>query len=101
MITLLTNNFTLSVRSIREDEVRLIDIPIGSKLQYIKKTSGYHAYYEMNTYSLQCLFDKEKVMISCSMYKGGNEPWVNCIKGNLFSNKKHYWSETFNEDFPE
>jgi hypothetical protein len=98
-MTVLTNKIELCART--NNDTGLIDIPIGSSIEYINKKTGYHAYYEINTYSLFCRYKEKDIIISCSKYVGGNEPKVDCIKGNLHSNKKHYWSETFNETFPE
>jgi len=100
-MTILTNNIDLSVRINEDGEVGLIDIPAGSRLEYIKQSTGYHAYYEIHTYSLLCKYKEKNIIVSCSKYVGGREPKVDCVKGNLYSNKKYYWSDTFNEDFPE
>ncbi len=101
MTTVLTNNIDLSARINEEGEVGLVDIPAGSQLEYIKQSTGYHAYYEIHTYSLFCKYKEKDIIISCSRYDGGKEPKVDCVKDNLHSNKKYYWSETFNEYFPE
>ena len=101
MTTVLTNNFDLSVRINEEGEVGLVDIPAGSQLEYIKQSTGYHAYYEIHTYSLFCKYKEKNIIVSCSKYVGAKNYKIDCVKGNLHSNKKYYWSETFNEDFPE
>jgi hypothetical protein len=100
-MTVLTNNFPLSLRVINDDKASLTEVPVGSKLNYIRQTTGYHAYYEMHTYTLYCLFDSTEVLISCSKYVDGKEPKVDCIKGNIHLPKKYYWSEVFDEVFPK
>ena len=100
-MTVLTNKIELSARTKNDDDIGLIDIPVGSSIEYINKKSGYHAYYEIHTYSLFCKYKEKDIIISCSRYNGGKQSKVDCVKGNLHSNKKYYWSETFNETFPE
>ena len=76
-------------------------IPAGSSIEVLEKTAGYHAYYEMHTYKLSCKFENNIVSLSFSKDKYGKQPKVDCVEGNLFSNKKFWWSDVFDEDFPE
>ena len=101
-MTVLTNNIDLSVRLNEEGEVGLIDIPEGSEIYFVDMSpAGYHAYYEIHTYRLNCRFNGKNIIISCSKYVGGKQPKVDCVKGNLHSRKIYYWSEVFNEEFPK
>lgn len=101
-MTILTNNINLSARLDRDKESGggFVDIPVGSKIIFSNMSSGLHAYYEIHTYSLNCIFDGKSIIISCSKYVGGREPKVDCIKDNMFKRKVYYWSEVFNEEFP-
>lgn len=82
------------------------DVPIGSKLEYIDtKTSVMH-YYEMFTYVISCnLIDenekKHPVKIRCSKYMGSTKYKVDCVKDNIHEQKKYYWDEVFDVEFPE
>ena len=98
----LTNKIDLSVYN----NNTMLDIPIGSRLQHVETHTSLMAYYEMFTYVIDCNLIgednvKTAVNIRCSKYIGSKEPKVDCVKGNLHSNKKFYWSEVFDEDFPE
>lgn len=98
----LVNKFELS--SYNNNNV--LDIPAGSRLQHIKTHTSIMAYYEMFTYVIDCSLVlegnvKKNIVIRCSKYIGAKEPKVDCVKGNLHSQKKYYWSEVFDEEFPE
>ena len=100
-MTVLTNNFSLLLNVInRNSPKRKIEIPEGSKISYVRKTSSYHAYYEIHVYKLYCLFEGQEFIIPCSKLPEGKELKVDCIKENLHTNKKYYWSSVFNEPFP-
>jgi len=98
---ILTNNFSLILNVINDNSpARRIVIPEGSKISYVRKTSSYHAYYEIDVHKLYCLFEGQEILIPCSKLPEGKEPKVDCIKENLHQNKKYYWSSVFNEPFP-
>ena len=98
---ILTNNFSLILNVINDNSpARRIVIPEGSKISYVRKTSSYHAYYEIDVYKLYCLFEGLELLIPCSTLPEGKEPKVDCVKENLHHNKKYYWSAVFNEPFP-
>lgn len=100
---ILTNKIELNVRTKDNDETRLSNIPAGSRLKYDRQSSGYHAYYEIHTYSLFCSYKEKDIIISCSKYVGGKEPKLSRynIKQNSENARDYFWSEVFNEDFPE
>ena len=102
-MTVLTNNIALNVRTKVGDEISLIEIPVGSRLEYISKSSGYHTYYEIHTYSLFCKYKEKDILIRCSKYAGGKETKLSSYNIKQISEKArdYYWSEIFNEDFPE
>ena len=85
---------------------KILDIPVGSKIQHVKTHTSIMAYYEMFTYVIDCnLIVEENVktdfVIRCSKYIGSKDHKVNCVKGNIHSQKNYYWSDVFDEDFPE
>ena len=96
------NKIELETRiNLKEDEQSkgLVSIPIGSNLNCFEIKKGYHAYYEINTYSLFCRFEEKEVIVSCSKYVGASQPKIDCVKGNLYSKKQFMWSEVFEQDF--
>ena len=87
-------------------EMKMLDVPVGSKFEHIKTTTNLMAYYEMFTYNIECNLTLEKeekipINIRCSKYVGGKHPKVDCIKGNLHKQDRFYWPDVFDEDFPE
>ena len=101
-MTVLTNKVELCLSTNDVIKPRLIDIPTGSKIELIKHTSSYHAYYEMHTYRLICSIEDSNVIISCSQYVGSKEPKVSkyCIKNKLERESNYLRAEIFKEDFP-
>ena len=95
-MTILTNKLNLIAYVINKP----ITIPAGSSLEVLEKSSGYHAYYEMHTYKFICKFENNIVSLSFSKDKYGKQPKVDCVEGNMFSNKKHWWPDVFDEEFP-
>ena len=84
----------------------MIDIPTGSRLEYIETKTSLHAYYEIFTYVISCNLinedeSKTPVDIKCSKYVGTKNYKVDCVKGNLHKRKMILWNEVFNEEFPE
>lgn len=77
-----------------------IIVDAGEELFFSSITSSYHSYYEMHTYKLKCMYKDKEYTISCSMYKGGSQPKVDCIEGNLFKNESFYWKDVFTKEFP-
>ena len=101
-MTTLVNKFEL----VSYNDGKMFDIPVGSKLQHIKTHTSIMAYYEMFTYVVSCnLIEdgniKKTLDIRCSKYIGAKEPKVDCVKGNIHTRKNFYWSEIFDEEFPE
>jgi hypothetical protein len=99
---IIINEIDLETRvNLKEEEKNqgLITIPAGSELNCFKISKGYHAYYEIHTYSLICKFNDKEIIVSCSKYVGGKYPKIDCIKGNLHSRKQYMWPEVFKQDF--
>ena len=96
----LTNKLPLTCSTIAGEQISRVDVPINSVIEFVEMTKSYHAYYEIHSYSLKCLFNNKEVSIPCSMYVNGVQPKVDCIKDNLHKNKTYFWPEVFDEEFP-
>ena len=98
---LLKNKRVLNVYQVLHNgQTIFLEVPEYSSMEFISKSKSYHAYYEMYTFKLKCIFDNKNINFSCSMYKGAKEPKVDCVKDNLFKHKTILWSEVFDECFP-
>lgn len=96
---LLAANTPLNLTPVIAGEKNIV-VDAGETIEFISMTTSYHSYYEMHTYKLKCLFKANEYTMSCSMYKGGNQPKIDCVEGNLFKGVQYFWKDVFTKEFP-
>ena len=80
---------------------KAIIVETGSKIEYLNHETLYNKFYRTSTYRLNCIFESNPVVITCSKRKEEDKQAVNCVYENLFKNKRYFWDEVFEENFPE
>lgn len=73
----------------------------GSSIEYLNHEASYNEFYRTSTYRLNCMFENNPVVITCTMRKDEDKRAVSCVHGNLFKSKRYFWNEVFEENFPK
>ena len=96
---ILTNKKKLQLYNL--ENRKSIIVEIGSKIKYLSHETNYNKFYRTSTYRLNCMFEDNPVIVTCTMRKNEENKAVSCVYGNLFKNKRYFWNEVFEEKFPE
>ena len=96
---ILTNKKKLQLYNV--ENRKSVVVEIGSNVEYLSHETNYNEFYRTSTYRLNCMFEDNPVIITCTMRKDEDKRAVSCVYGSLFKNKTYFWNEVFEENFPK